>query len=471
MGVIDGHDVADLRWALEQALAAERPVVVHIHTVKGKGFAAAEEGGLEGMEKWHAAKPGSIVDRKPVSLEGPLTGRRGAGRRWDAAAPDPGPGIGLAGLDRAREARGAAAAQALAARLHVGVREGARRRGEARLAGDRDHRRDGRRDRPEQARRGASRAVLRRRDRRAGRRPLRLGPGPAGRQAGLRDLLDVPAARLRPDRPRRLPAGAERRLRDGPRRAGRRRRPDPPRRLRHLLLPPAAERRPDGAPGRGDAGQHAADGARLRRRADRLPLPARHRRGRAAPRAAARDRDRHRRGPPGGRAGRAARLRLGSAGRQRGGGAARRARPQADRRRRALRQAARRRADRAPLPPSTSWSSRSRRTSCRAASAPPSSSTSRTRCDRDRARILRIGLPDRYVTHGKPVAAARGGRPDRLRRRRARAAGLGTQPSLGLRSRRRCGRSREPTDTPAPRMRKRPNKWGALGYREESYVC
>jgi 1-deoxy-D-xylulose-5-phosphate synthase len=39
---------------------------VHIHTVKGKGFAPAEEGGLEGMEKWHAAKPGSIVDRRPA---------------------------------------------------------------------------------------------------------------------------------------------------------------------------------------------------------------------------------------------------------------------------------------------------------------------------------------------------------------------------------------------------------------------
>jgi 1-deoxy-D-xylulose-5-phosphate synthase len=66
MGVIDGHDVSALRSALAKALEADRPVVVHIHTVKGKGFEPAEEGGLEGMEKWHAAKPGSIVDRRPA---------------------------------------------------------------------------------------------------------------------------------------------------------------------------------------------------------------------------------------------------------------------------------------------------------------------------------------------------------------------------------------------------------------------
>jgi 1-deoxy-D-xylulose-5-phosphate synthase len=60
VGVIDGHDVRALRRALRQALGAERPVVVHVTTVKGKGFAPAEEGGLEGMEKWHAAKPGSV---------------------------------------------------------------------------------------------------------------------------------------------------------------------------------------------------------------------------------------------------------------------------------------------------------------------------------------------------------------------------------------------------------------------------
>jgi 1-deoxy-D-xylulose-5-phosphate synthase len=66
VGVIDGHDVGAVREALKEALDAERPVVVHVKTVKGKGFAAAEEGGLEGMERWHAAKPASIVDRAPA---------------------------------------------------------------------------------------------------------------------------------------------------------------------------------------------------------------------------------------------------------------------------------------------------------------------------------------------------------------------------------------------------------------------
>jgi 1-deoxy-D-xylulose-5-phosphate synthase len=66
VGVIDGHDVSALREAIGEALDAQRPVVVHAKTVKGKGFAPAEEGGLEGMEKWHAAKPDSIVNGAPA---------------------------------------------------------------------------------------------------------------------------------------------------------------------------------------------------------------------------------------------------------------------------------------------------------------------------------------------------------------------------------------------------------------------
>jgi 1-deoxy-D-xylulose-5-phosphate synthase len=72
MGVIDGHDVAALREALGEAFEADRPVVVHIHTVKGKGFAPAEEGGLAGMEKWHAAKPNSIANGEPTAKPKPV---------------------------------------------------------------------------------------------------------------------------------------------------------------------------------------------------------------------------------------------------------------------------------------------------------------------------------------------------------------------------------------------------------------
>src|SRR5437016_9699161 len=83
IGVIDGHDVRAVRRALRDALVAERPVVVHCATVKGKGFAAAEEGGLEGMEKWHAAKPNSIVNGVPAGAGA------AAGKASGAKAPAP----------------------------------------------------------------------------------------------------------------------------------------------------------------------------------------------------------------------------------------------------------------------------------------------------------------------------------------------------------------------------------------------
>ena len=66
VGMVDGHDVGALREALGEALDAQRPVVVHINTVKGKGFEPAESGGLEGMEKWHAAKANAILNRAPA---------------------------------------------------------------------------------------------------------------------------------------------------------------------------------------------------------------------------------------------------------------------------------------------------------------------------------------------------------------------------------------------------------------------
>ncbi|HMD51821.1 MAG TPA: 1-deoxy-D-xylulose-5-phosphate synthase [Solirubrobacteraceae bacterium] len=84
MGVVDGHDVRALREALREALAAERPVVVHIATVKGKGFAPAEDGGLEGMEQWHAAKPKSILNGSPTRA---TPAKSSKGRSVVTAAP------------------------------------------------------------------------------------------------------------------------------------------------------------------------------------------------------------------------------------------------------------------------------------------------------------------------------------------------------------------------------------------------
>lgn len=71
MGAIDGHDVGALRRALTEAFEADRPVVVHVNTVKGKGFEPAEANGLASMEEWHAAKPNSIVNGLPTTAEKP----------------------------------------------------------------------------------------------------------------------------------------------------------------------------------------------------------------------------------------------------------------------------------------------------------------------------------------------------------------------------------------------------------------
>ena len=141
MGVIDGHDVKALREALREALEAQRPVVVHIATVKGKGFAPAEEGGLEGMEKWHAAKPKSILNGSPTRP-----------------------------AQRQRRDQGPAAA------VHPGLRRGARARMRARRARRRHHRRDELRHRPQHPPEGDARSLLRRRHRRAAGGPLRERP-------------------------------------------------------------------------------------------------------------------------------------------------------------------------------------------------------------------------------------------------------------------------------------------------------
>ena len=210
---------------------------------------------------------------------------------------------------------------------------------------------------------------------------------------------------------------AERRLRDGPRRPRGRRRADAPRRVRHRLPALPAEHRADGAARRGDARAHAAH----RARDDDGPVAMRYPRGEAVgvalPDEPEGDRDRHRRDPARGRARRARGLRHRRAEGARGGGHARRAAACAPRSPTRASPSRSTPACSPSSPPSTTCSSPSRRAFWPAASAPPSGSASpRAGCA---PRILRVGLPDRYVTHGGPEAPPRGGRVHRRAHRRA----------------------------------------------------
>lgn len=62
MGPIDGHDLNALKNALLAAKEASSPVVLHIATVKGKGFAPAEHS----PSKWHGVSPWAVKKATPL---------------------------------------------------------------------------------------------------------------------------------------------------------------------------------------------------------------------------------------------------------------------------------------------------------------------------------------------------------------------------------------------------------------------
>ena len=68
MGPVDGHDLAELTKALETAKQVDKPVLVHVITKKGKGYAPAEENPVHfhGVGKF-APETGVISKAKPGS--------------------------------------------------------------------------------------------------------------------------------------------------------------------------------------------------------------------------------------------------------------------------------------------------------------------------------------------------------------------------------------------------------------------
>ena len=61
IGPIDGHDLRWLRNALDKATRADRPVIVHVATVKGRGYRPAEEN----PSAWHGTPPFDLATGRP----------------------------------------------------------------------------------------------------------------------------------------------------------------------------------------------------------------------------------------------------------------------------------------------------------------------------------------------------------------------------------------------------------------------
>ena len=247
VGPIDGHNLDHLLPVLKNVRDAQTgPILVHVVTKKGHGYAPAEASD----DRYHGVVKFDVA-----------TGKQSQGQ-----------------VERPL--------------LHQGVRREPGEGSEEGPAHRRDHRRDAVRHRRRHFRQGVSRAHLRRRHRRAARGDVRRRTCHRRLQAVRRDLFDLPAARLRPDRARRRDPAVAGAICARPRRPGRRRRADACRLVRPRLSRLPARLRADGGGGRGRARSHGGDAGGDRRPAVGLALSARRRRGRrhARIRRAARDR-------------------------------------------------------------------------------------------------------------------------------------------------------------------------------------
>ncbi len=75
VGVIDGHDIDELRASIRRSLAIEGPVLLHCRTVKGKGYLPAEQE----PDRYHGTPRFSVSTGESLDPEGPTTFTRAFG--------------------------------------------------------------------------------------------------------------------------------------------------------------------------------------------------------------------------------------------------------------------------------------------------------------------------------------------------------------------------------------------------------
>jgi transketolase N-terminal domain/subunit len=205
IGVIPGHDLRALDETFRGVLRLKGPVIVHVRTQKGRGYRPAE---TDQVSFHGAALPPMDLAPRVDAMDGART-----------PSLTGGPAPASARAVRPGSPHGAGSNGDAVAQLHGRLRQ---RAGDGCRGGqpDRgDHRRDADGHGPLEVPGGLPGAIHRRRDRRAARGHDGRRAGDRGHASGRGDLLDLPPAGLRPDRPRRLPERPAGPARRGPRRA------------------------------------------------------------------------------------------------------------------------------------------------------------------------------------------------------------------------------------------------------------